>query len=286
MTNGNFGLALAAKKSALRDMTIPYRNRNLARGLFFGDPIELTSSDVSDALVDPNKVREVVENALVASKSSDLDAATRLQAYDSMSVVEKAAITKVPPLAVWNAQVIVDPVLGRILSSNLNYTLQKALIDLPFEGFVKTSQLSAPGALECQLTAADLSVGAGYKSLPFFRFVISASTLNARPGGNYSIRLEGVADSGALVSTPTYSFQRRNAVEAVVGVFIPFSVIATRALPVLPIFGTDGTTPRVIKIIVDGMTLDEVLTVTVPGYATAEMREIATMYNLPAGVIM
>lgn len=271
---------------ALRNRMVSSRDVARRKGMFYGDPIDVSPNLVADALNDPNLTEDVVADAIAASSTSDDDAAARLQAYDSMSVVEKASITKVPPLAVWNSSIVVDPVLGRILAANLNYTLQKALIDYPFSGFIKSGQLAAPGDLLMELTSLDLAPGAGYKTLPFFRFIISASTLNARPGGNYSISLEGFSDSGAAISTPIYSFQRKLSNEALVGVFIPFSVIATRALPVLPIFGTDGTLPKTITIRVSGMTEDEVLTVTVPGYATAEMREIATMYNLPAGIIM
>jgi hypothetical protein len=274
------------RKMALRNRMVPSRDVARKRGMFYGDPIDVSPAVVAEALNDPTATADVVADAIVEMSPSDEEAAARLQAYDSMSVVEKAAVTKVPPLAVWNSSIVVDPVLGRILAANLNYTLQKAMIDYPFSGFIKSGQLMAPGTLHLELTSLDLEPGAGYKTLPFFRFIISASTLNARPGGNYSIWLEGFSDSGAAISTPVYSFQRKLSNEALVGVFIPFSVIATRALPVLPMFGTDGVLPRTITIHVSGMTEDEVLTVTVPGYATAELREIATMYNLPAGIIM
>lgn len=286
MRTAQSGLARAMRKASLRGYNVPAKARIRAKSMFFGDPIDIRPEDVSGALTDPSAAAEVAEDALINAHANDAEAAARLQAYDEMSTIERAAVTKVPPLAVWNAQVIVDPVLGRILASNLNYTLQKALIDYPFAGFVKTGQLATPGTLEVEITAADLASGAGYKCVPFFRFVISASTLNARPGGNYSISVVAESDSGAAIATPVYSFQRRSATEAVVGVYVPFSVIATRALPVLPVFGTDGTTPKTVKIIVEGMTLDEMITITVPGYATSELREIAQMYNLPSGVIM
>jgi hypothetical protein len=215
-----------------------------------------------------------------------MEAAAKLQAYEQMSSVERSSITKIPPLSSWNATLIVDPVLGKIISANLNYNLQKALIDFPFEGFVKTGQLLAPGALTLELNSGDLPLGAGYKSVPFFRFVISASPLNARPGGNYSISIKGTLQNGSVIITPIYTIQRRSSTEPIVGVMVPFALISTRTLPVLPMFGTDGVTPVKMEIIVDGMTTDEVLTVTIPGYATKEMREISEMYNLPAGLIL
>jgi hypothetical protein len=257
------------------------------RSIFSGNPIDITPEAVSDAVKDPGLASQVSQTAIVASEPDDNAAIAKLAAYNDLPMLERSVITKLPPLAVWNAQITVDPILGRILASQLDYTLKQATIDLPHAGFIKAaSPVADSGQVTLTLNDGDLADGAGYKGLPFFRFLITTSTDNAASGQNYTITVEGHTRDGQVISTPEYSFQRVSADSAVVGIFIPFQVIATRATPVLAVFGTDGAVPRDVSIKVKGVTNTETLTVTAPGYATKELKEISSMYNLPSGHIV
>jgi hypothetical protein len=261
------------------------------RSIFNGNPIEVSSEDAADALVNQMSPDDVASTAIVGKASSERDAIEKLAAYQDMGLMDRAAITKIPPLAVWNAHITVDPILSRILASQLNYKLEQSTLDQPQTGFVKSATpVAGTGTVTLSLTSDDLPVGVGYKSVPFFRFSIVTSSDNAAPGQNYSVKIVGKTQDGFAInsdaSQTVYSFQRIDATKAVVGIYIPFSVIATRALPVLPIFGTDGVTPETFDITVTGIGDAETLTVVVPGYATKELKEVSRMYNLPSGHIM
>lgn len=272
----------------LRAFASQHPNLAGSPSVFYGDPIVVEPSHVAPAITDANEGTSVIPAAIVADKSDD-EAARRLATYDQMSSSDKSLVTKLPPLATWNASVIVNPNLGKIQGSNLNYFLTKSLVEYPYAGKVVDGSAPQLGVSQITLNAATFSDldHPGFKSLPFFRFTISSSALNARPGGNYSIQVTGEDEHGTVISTDTYSFQRVSSTEAIFGVFIPFQVVATRTLPALPIFGSDSdTNTKVCVITFSGLAADDYVNVTVPGYATNEMREISRMYNLPAGMIV
>jgi hypothetical protein len=185
-------------------------------------------------------------------------------------------------------------VVKGISANNLNYLLQKAMVDYPALGLVKVATpvnpVEHPGRYAVEFSAADY-VGEGMKAVPFFRFNLSASTLNARPGGNYNIWIEGWTENGQAFETQKYTFQRIETTQAVLGIMIPFRVIATRTLPALGIFGQigdDETTAKKFRVVVDGMDPNgaETFTVTHPGYSTAETKVIAELFALPAGLAL
>lgn len=256
--------------------------------VFYGDPVEVESSQVSDAIAQPELASDVAAKAVIAKTTDDDQALKRLKAYDSLSINEKATITKIPALATWNATVTVNPNLGKISSANLNYFLTQSLVEYPYEGKASAGTSPAPGSSAVEITLDRAFIGTdGYVALPFFRFTIASSTLNARLGNNYSISLKGTDPNGNSVQTTQYTFQRLSATDAVFGVFVPFRQVATRTLPFMPIFGSDGNGAnlKAVKITFTGVGDGDIIFVTVPGYATNEMREIAQMYNLPAGLI-
>jgi hypothetical protein len=277
--------------SRLRHLSSLATQVKARRSIFNGNPIEVSSDDVAGALVNEISPDDVATSAIVDRAGSEQDAISKLAAYQDMGLMDRAAITKIPPLAVWNAHITVDPILSRILASQLNYKLEQSTLDQPQTGFVKSATpVANSGTVTLSLTAADLPANVGYKSVPFFRFSIVTASDNAAPGQNYTIKVVGKTADGTVIdsdlSQTVYSFQRIDASKAVVGIYIPFSVIATRALPVLPIFGTDGVTPETFDITLTGIGNAETLTVVVPGYATKELKEVSRMYNLPSGHIM
>lgn len=269
-------------------------------GYLYGDPINVEPEHVAEALVSPSVAPEVVEAAAVASVASDATAAQRIADYEAMSMADKANVTMLPIVATWNASVIVNPNLGKISAAGLNWFLQEALLKYAYEGKVEiAAPADSQGTATILLNASTLRKPTdlpgsfpGVRSVPFFRFTIASSQLNAATGGNYTIKVawqdQNSDNSGSEGTwTDEYSFQRISSTEAIYGVFIPFKVVATRALPVLPLFGQVSEALGEYKCIikVGGMQTGDKLTVTVPGYATNEMKQIASMYNLPAGLV-
>lgn len=267
--------------------------RGAPRSIFYGDPVEVTSEDVASALNADAAPSEVVDAAVAGDRPID-EGAQRIAAYDALPPTDKAGVTVVSPLAVANASVIVKPVTRGLSSSNLNYLLQKALVDYPMIGFVKTAVGVEGGETIINFNGSDLRSASdptaypGFHTIPFLRFNISASTLNARPGGNYNIFMRfATPETPALrVTTLPYTVQRINSTEAIVGIFIPFDVIATRTLPALGLFGQTTADDEVsCDFVVTGMQSEEILTATAPGYTTDELRVISELYSLPAGLV-
>ena len=240
--------------------------------------------------VDPVSAQESV---VIDGAPTEDTAVARLEQYRGMSSQDRSAITVLPPLAVWNAMIIRNPLLGKINAFNLNYNLTKSLNEFPYAGAVFTG-VKDPSEEGKQIVTIEMDDQQPYyNSIPFFRFTISASQLNARPGGQITINIKNAYDAqGHSVDTSSesqqYTIQRISAVEAVVGVMIPYRTIATRTLPVLLVFGGNdqaATPVRTVTIEFTGLDGSEVVNVTVPGYATTELREVSEMYNLPAGDI-
>lgn len=264
------------------------------RSMFYGDPVEIDEQMVADAIEDPSVSQEVIDSAVIQDAPSDEAAVERLQTFDQMSNTERSEVTMVPPLSVHNAVIIVKPVTRGILANNLNYLLQKCMVDFPSLGIVKLAEqvdpVNDPSHFAVTFDARDYP-NSGLKGIPFFRFNLSASTLNARPGGNYNIWIEGTTENEEIIKTEPYTFQRVVATEAVLGIMVPFRVIATRTLPALGLFGSAdrGTgvpfTPS-FTVHITGMDPSgaEIFTVTQPGYSTAETRVISELFSLPAGM--
>lgn len=270
------------------------------RSVFYGDvTVEVQPEDVGDALAKQVAPQDVVESAMVSQEPNEILAVDKVAAYNALSDDERSARTLLPALACWNAMVIISPMLGKVLAKALDYMLTKALNEFPYEGAPFVAQVSGNVATVTINSAALATDGTGiagrYIAVPFFRFTIAASTLNAAPGAQIKIDVHGHDAQGREINTAaagySYTFQRLNNTEAVLGVYIPTIVVATRTLPFLPIAGDKGgsqgspISPETLTITFTGVTSTDIVTVIVPGYATAELKEIASMYNLPAGMI-
>lgn len=261
-----------------------------AVSMFYGDPVEIDESAAADALSNETATQDAIEDAVASSADTEQQAAERVAAYNQMSRTERTEVTVIPPLSLTNAVIVVKPVVKGLSANNLNYLLQKTMVDYPALGKVKTAvqpdPTQHPGMFCVTFDDTDYPQEGGLKSIPFFRFNLSASTLNSRPGGNYNIWVEGETENGQLLKTDPYTFQRIESVQAVLGVMVPFRVIATRTLPAMGIFGTVGQTVKSFKIYIDGMdpSGSEVFSVTHPGYSTAETKVIAELFSLPAGL--
>lgn len=270
------------------------------RSVFYGDPVEIDPEDAADAIGHEASAIDVPAQAIAADIPSEDAAAARVAAYQQLSDTERAQFTFLPPLATWNAFTIINPMLGRVSATSLNYMLLKSLNDYPFQGKTIAGDPVTDGSGHVTGHTVTINAtslfGEGPKrmvALPFFRFAIASSTLNARPGAQVTIDIEAEDPQGAKIDTKetgySYSFQRLNSTEAIVGIFIPTVVVATRTLPFLAIAGQTGPTEspilKEIVIYFDGTGEGEQVSVTVPGYATSELKEIGQMYSLPAALI-
>jgi len=268
------------------------------RSVFYGDvTVQIDPEDAANAIGHQAEPQSAVEQAIVSDEPNELVAADKIAAYNALTDSERAARTLLPALATWNAMVIVNPMLGKVLSKALDYMLLKSLNDYPFEGravmgvYDSQTETSTVTIDSRTITGQASGQASRFIAIPFFRFTIAASTLNAAPGSQVSIDIVGTDAEGRTVDTATngytYSFQRLNNVEAVVGVFIPTVVVATRTLPFLPVAGDRGTQASEVSLTIKfkGVKASDSVTVVVPGYATSELKEISAMYNLPSGMI-
>lgn len=244
--------------------------------IFAGDPIEVSPDTI-------NQDADPIVASLAANDAMPIEqAAQKVADLQSVPFSQQSEALLLPPLAVGNANIVVKPVVKGIPSPNLNYNLQKALLDMSFEGANVEADDATPGTVELSPSL----VTAGYRGVPFFQFVISASQLNARAGGSYNLVVDGYTADGRHITTEPYTFTRLAANMPIVGWFIPFTVISSRTLPVLLIFGTDGTTARSITVSCEGITVGsgDRLSVIVPGYATRLLTEVSRKYRLNAGI--
>lgn len=263
------------------------------RSYFYGDPVDITPEDAAAAIQEGNT--DLPAQVAASSSQSDAEAVEKAQAYAALSPEEKAQVTMVPALAVWNAQVITNPVVGQISASNLNYNLTKNLNEMPFAGrtFSATTQKASAGDsyyADVELAITDATDTQLY-GVPICTITIANSTLNTPVGGLVSLSYSGVDVSGNkwdTINDPAksqyvYTFQRLNSTEPVRAIFVPFQVVATRTLPFMPVFQYSASAPKTIHIRLDGLTETDVVYVNVLGYASQELKEISTVYNLPAG---
>jgi hypothetical protein len=256
--------------------------------MFYGDPVEISDQQVADVISNETAADDAIVEAAAANAATEAEAVDRANEYTALSRTERSEITVLPPLSLTNAVIIVKPVVKGLSANNLNYLLQKAMVDYPGKGMVKVAtpwDPSEPDHYAVTFKDSDVEAG-GLLSVPFFRFNLSASTLNSRPGGNYNIWVVMKTENGESITTEPYTFQRIESTSAVLGIMIPFRVVATRTLPALGVFGTNVAQQVVsFEVHVTGMDPNgsEILSVTQPGYATAETKIISDLFSLPAG---
>lgn len=254
------------------------------RSLFYGDPVEVTPDQAAEAVGHQTDGSEVVDSAIVDGKSDDV-AAQRLAAYEQMSASDRAQVTYLPALATWNAFTVINPQIGKVQATSLDYMLLKSLNDYPYEGGTTMGKVGDDNIQTVTLTG---SSSLAYV-VPFFRFTIASSTLQSQPGAQIKIYFKGVDPQGHRVDTSIsgsadadgriFSIQRLNNTEAIVGVYIPTVLKSTRTLPFLPLVDESHS----LEITFEGVPSTDQVSVTVPGYSTAELKDIARMYNLPSG---
>jgi hypothetical protein len=267
-----------------------------ARSMFYGDAVTVESEDAADAIRNPTEASDVAVNAIVAKAPDESTAVERVAQYQAMTPAEKASVTQLPALACWNAMVIANPMLGKVKAENLNYMVTRCLNDFPYAGgnFKLSVDPSHPDQQTITLDWSTLggsqaTDNVGYVAVPFFRLTVAASTLNAAPGAQLRIDISAMNPEGATVNTKTlnttFALQRISNTDAIVAVYIPTTLVATRTLPFLAVFGSNGVTAKALQITISGTVSTDQIYVTIPGYSTPEMREICTMYNLPNGQI-
>lgn len=283
----NFSKQSSLRK-AQRDVESMTSLKGNPRSFFYGDPavVDIDPADVSQVLVNQESPNDVIEAKVISDANSDDMATRKLAQYRSMSPTDRASLTLLPAVATWNAMMIVNPLLGKIQAGAVNYNLTKSLNEFPYKGQAFQSVWNSSNRTHTVTLTGDES---GYVAVPFFRFTIAASTLNAAPGNQVSIDVMAVDAQGRAINTKasegTHTFQRMSNTQAIVGVYIPFQVVATRTLPFMPVFGSDSSVQRTMVIEFEGLAETDSVAVTIPGYATSELREVARMYNLPAGDI-
>lgn len=262
------------------------------RSFFYGDPeaVTISSSDAGEELAGQIEPGSAAQTAIVDA-SPDMDtAASRLIQYDSMSALEKNAVTVIPALSTFNATVRMNPLLGKLSAAALNFNANKSNNEYPFEGWIEPLSPDASGTTHSvTLTAA---AGTAF-AIPFFSITITNSNLNAQTGLPYIIDWVGTDEKGTAVRSSSevgtneldqnaqFVFYRTDATKVVNVICIPFRVVATRTCPFMPVV-TSGTGGSTFYCQIKNMEAGAKATITIMGRATYEMRTIGKLFNLPA----
>lgn len=97
---------------------------NDPRSYFYGDPVVSIDPDTAAQAISEGNT-DVSTDIVAEAAPTEATAIQRAEAYQNLSPDQKAQMTLLPPLAVWNAQVIQNPVVGKLSAANLNYNLTK-----------------------------------------------------------------------------------------------------------------------------------------------------------------
>lgn len=282
------------------------------RSIFSGDPIAVDES-AGVALTNPSLIDSVLPAAVASTAETEPNIA---QEWTELSPLEKQEATVLPALIVSNALMIISPNTRAIPADNVNYNFNRCLTDYASRGYSlqKGTEVGTPGLVnsgEATVTFNDKILSdldmlpadevGRYKTVPAFKFTLTASVLRTRPGGQYTISVAGTT-VGEIEVDPTdklYTFQRIDYTTSVTGIYIPFIIIATRTVAALLKFGNptgaSETRPKSPSIPYDadadvsftvkatGLAEDETLIVEVPGYTTAMTSLFCSLYGLTAG---
>lgn len=290
--------ALRGRNALMQIYAKQGRNSGMLKGsgasIFAGDPVVIDQSGAA-ATADPSLTNDAVANAVLTGPN----AAERAAAFEEMTPSAQADVVVEPVLLLSNAEVQENPVTRHIQSSILNFNLLWCLTHYASSGILLTGNaVEGNPNLTIEFNAAAIAEKGetGLKTVPFFKFMIAASVLTSRPGAVFQIVLSGTTISGQVLTgggandaptTAPFVFTRTDYLLSVVGYMIPFIIVATRSVPVLPIFGQIGNDPAVsFKVTVKGMTVGEQLTAITPGYAQKMTGDIAKLYKLPAGILV
>jgi hypothetical protein len=270
-----------------------------AHGIMAKDPRSYFYGDSADVKLDPEVVAEsVFENSdtdpsevAIVESAPEGQAVDALTGFKMLSPDERAQKTFIPPISPINAVVIQNPLLGRISAFHLNYHLTKSLVEYPFQGQTFNGSVVSNGTSTITVATTQRATFC----VPLCTLVISNSALNTPAGGLITVSFKGEDLGGNQIDTTPlgsdkqyqYVIQRLGSTDPVRTVFIPFSVIATRTLSFMPVFSGDGSTSvKTFQVQLDGLAPTDSCYLTVLGYASSELKEIAQRLNLPAGDII
>jgi hypothetical protein len=262
------------------------------RSFFYGDP-QAVDIQPEEAGAEANHViapGEAAQAAIVESAPDPTTAAARLIQYDSMSAIEKNAVTVIPALSTFNATVRMNPLLGKLSANSLNFNANKSNNEYPFEGDIIEITKASETASTAQATIS-LREGQSAYAIPFFSVTITNSSLQTQTGLPYGIDWMGTDEKGtevkssdaitsatALNQNAQFKFYRTDATKIVNVICVPFRIVATRTCPFMPV--VDSTKSFTIKI--SNLEPYAKATLTIMGRATYEMRTIGKLFNLPA----
>lgn len=257
--------------------------------VFYGDPMVIDTDLAGFAAGDPSKTGVAVSSAAAKGALSKAGV-QRAASFKSMPSAEKAVHTKIMPLVLTNGKIILDPVKSPIPAVNLNFNLQESLLRYPYAGVVVPGEtVAGANAMKCSADADTLA--SGYAAVPFIKFTIAASQLNAKAGQQYNLYFNGTTatKTGVTNVMAKYTIQRIAANEPITGILIPYIILSNRTIPMLPIFGggaagVDDTVT--FELVLENTDSSESMTMTIPGYTTKELEEISRLFQLPAGIVL
>lgn len=250
---------------------------------FFGEPFDMDPM-VGAAALDAAKSSQNPVTAVANTVTRTSGLTPQVQAYRDMSASDRMAITRIPICSVQNGSVRQSPISVGLNGINVNQHISKTLLDYPFEGV----NMNAKGAGVASITsikmdAAAIPAGAGLSevAVPFVRIALLSSSLTGRAGAEYEVRLTGKSAGGVVTATQWFSVKRNDVTRPTDVTFFPYKVVANRPVPVLPIVSQAESFTVEIK----GLTEDETVQVTIPGYSTQDLALVAKAYGLLAGMV-
>lgn len=301
---------IASRSASLKRMT------GSVRSLFSGDPVEVTEA-AGAAITNPALIPEVLPAAVADSATTPVEAAQKAEQYFSMTESQRNEVTVLPALVVSNALMVSSPNTRPVPGDNVNYNFNRCLTDYASRGYsfqagvlIGKEGEPTPDTAVVDFTDKNL-YDAGmltedecfrYKTVPAFMFTLTASIFNTRPGAQYTLRVDGttVGDIKIDGTDKVYTFKRLDYHTAVIGLYIPFSIIATRTVAALLKYGNptgpvkdypfqpagltyDPTKDVSFKVTATGLASDERLIIEVPGYTMEMTSMFCGLYGLSAG---
>lgn len=275
--------------------------------VFKGDPVDV-SETAAAGLANEEMAEQAIPAAVVANR--DLSTAQRrASAFEAMTPKEQNEVKVVPALVVANAAMTVTPVTRPMPASVVDYNFLRTLTDYANQGYVQQADATDGTATvvfkDAEVTDLSLDDVGFWKTIPAFKFTITSSPLNSRPGAQFTLVVSMTSISGKVYTAAPggnasgrgYTFARINYTQPVVGVYIPFDIKATRTVPVLAVWGSPTATIDSIPsdenpyeddaefrvTITKGMTTEEVLIVESVGYSTACTSLICKLYGFDSG---
>lgn len=250
---------------------------------FYGEPFDLDPG-TGAAAIEAVKAGASPIAVITKRASATQGFSPRVQALSELSGSDRMAITRIPIVSVTNGSVRQSPIAVGLNATNVNQHVSTLLVEYPYEGVnlnARGAGVSTTTSIKMEASAIPDSAGIAEIAVPFVSISLLSSQLSGRSGAEYEVRLTGKSAGGVSTATQWFSVRRQDVTQPTVITFFPYKVVANRPVPVLPVVSAGNAFTVEIK----GLTEDETAQVTLPGYSTQDLAQVAKAYGLLAGIV-